>query len=34
VTAAVHDDIPTDWDVRRVEIAMRDDDNGRISEVQ
>ncbi len=34
VTAAVHDDIPTDWDVRRVEITMRDGDAGRISEVQ
>ncbi|MCT7661278.1 DNA replication/repair protein RecF [Mycobacterium deserti] len=34
VTAAVPDDIPGDWDARRVEITMRDDDNGRISEVQ
>jgi len=34
VTAAVHDDIPTDWDVRRVEITMRDGDAGPISEVQ
>ena len=34
VTAAVHDDIPTDWDVRRVDITMRDDDAGRVSEVQ
>ncbi|KMO73420.1 DNA replication and repair protein RecF [Mycolicibacterium chubuense] len=33
VTAAVHDDIPADWDARRVEITMRDDDAGRISEV-
>ncbi len=33
VTAAVHDDIPADWDARRVEITMRDDDTGRISEV-
>jgi DNA replication and repair protein RecF len=33
VTAAVHDDIPGDWDARRIEIMMRDDDKGRISEV-
>ena len=34
VTAAVHEDIPADWDVKRVEIVMRDDDAGRISEVR
>ena len=34
VTAAVHEDIPQDWDVKRVEIVMRDEDAGRISEVQ
>ena len=34
VTAAVHDDIPTEWDVRRVDITMRDGDHGRISAVQ
>jgi DNA replication and repair protein RecF len=34
VTAAVHDDIPPDWDARRIEITMRDDDTGRISMVQ
>ncbi|MGX9788762.1 DNA replication/repair protein RecF [Mycobacterium sp. MMS18-G62] len=34
VTAAVHDDIPADWDARRIEITMRDDDTGRISMVQ
>ncbi len=34
VTAAVGEDIPPDWDVRRIEITMRDDDTGRISEVQ
>jgi DNA replication and repair protein RecF len=34
VTAAVHDDIPPDWDARRIEITMRDDDTGRISRVQ
>ena len=34
VTAAVHDDIPLDWDAQRVEIVMRDSDSGRISEVQ
>jgi DNA replication and repair protein RecF len=33
VTAAVHDDIPADWDARRIEIAMQDDDSGRISMV-
>lgn len=33
VTAAVNDDIPTDWDARRIEITMRDDDSGRISMV-
>lgn len=34
VTAAVNEDIPGDWDARRIEITMRDDDTGRISEVQ
>lgn len=34
VTAAVHDDIPADWDVRRIEITMSDGDDGRISAVQ
>ena len=35
VTAAVDEDIPADWDVRRIEITMRDDDDaGRISVVQ
>lgn len=33
VTAAVKEDIPQDWDARRVEIGMRDDDSGRLSEV-
>jgi DNA replication and repair protein RecF len=33
VTAAVGDDVPGDWDARRLEISMRDDDNGRISTV-
>jgi DNA replication and repair protein RecF len=33
VTAAVHDDVPDDWDARRIEIGMRDDDTGRFSEV-
>jgi DNA replication and repair protein RecF len=33
VTAAVPDDIPADWDARRISITMRDDDAGRISEV-
>jgi DNA replication and repair protein RecF len=31
VTAAVADDIPGDWDARRIEITMRDDDGGRVS---
>lgn len=35
VTAAVDEDIPADWDVRRIQVTMRDDDDaGRISEVQ
>ena len=34
VTAAVAEDIPGDWDARRIEISMRDDDAGRISLVQ
>ncbi|KUH94464.1 DNA replication/repair protein RecF [Mycobacterium sp. IS-3022] len=35
VTAAVPDDIPGDWDARRIGVAMRDDDDaGRISVVQ
>jgi len=34
VTAAVHDDIPGDWDARRIEITMRDDDSGRTSQVR
>jgi DNA replication and repair protein RecF len=34
VTAAVGDDIPADWDVRRIEITMRDDDDGRVSMVE
>ena len=33
VTAAVNDDIPSDWDARRIEITMRDEDSGRISVV-
>lgn len=34
VTAAVAEDIPADWDAHRIAITMRDDDTGRISEVQ
>jgi DNA replication and repair protein RecF len=34
VTAAVPEDIPEDWDAKRIEILMRDDDAGRISEVR
>ena len=33
VTAAVAEDIPVDWDAKRIEIVMRDGDSGRISEV-
>jgi DNA replication and repair protein RecF len=34
VTAAVHDDIPSDLDARRIEITMSDEDTGRVSMVQ
>ena len=34
VTAAVDEDIPADWDVRRVPIGLREDDEGRVSVVQ
>jgi DNA replication and repair protein RecF len=33
VTAAVAEDIPADWDVRRVRIKLEDGDSGRISVV-
>jgi DNA replication and repair protein RecF len=33
VTAAVPDDLPDNWDARRILVGMRDDDTGRISEV-
>ncbi|MGV1087798.1 MAG: DNA replication/repair protein RecF [Mycobacterium sp.] len=33
VTAAVGEDIPDDWDATRIGITMRDDENGRRSEV-
>ncbi|OKH72563.1 recombinase RecF [Mycobacterium sp. SWH-M1] len=33
VTAAVPEDIPREWDARRIEITMRDGDEGRVSEV-
>lgn len=33
VTAAVGEDIPSDWDATRIGIAMRDDEAGRRSEV-
>jgi DNA replication and repair protein RecF len=33
VTAAVPDDIPPDWQARRVSIVLRDSDGGRVSEV-
>jgi DNA replication and repair protein RecF len=34
VTAAVLDDIPRDWDAKRVTIALHDGDSGPVSEVQ
>lgn len=34
VTAAVVDDVPRDWDAKRVTIALHDDDNGPVSAVQ
>jgi DNA replication and repair protein RecF len=34
VTAAVAEDIPEDWDVRRIGINLKDDDSGRISVVR
>ena len=34
VTAAVPDDVPRDWDARRMTIALHDGDNGRVSAVQ
>ena len=33
VTAAVGEDIPTDWDATRIGITMREDESGRRSEV-
>jgi DNA replication and repair protein RecF len=34
VTAAVVEDIPEDWDARRIYIDLREDDGGRVSVVQ
>lgn len=34
VTAAVLDDIPRDWDAKRVTITLREGDDGSVSEVQ
>ena len=34
LTAAVVEDVPADWDARRVHIDLRDDDIGRVSVVQ
>lgn len=34
VTAAVLEDIPADWDAKRVHIDLRDDDSGRVSAVR
>lgn len=33
VTAAVAEDIPEDWDARRIEVRMTEEDGGRVSEV-
>jgi DNA replication and repair protein RecF len=33
VTAAVGEDIPPDWDARRIGITLQDDESGRISVV-
>ncbi|GAY18683.1 DNA replication/repair protein RecF [Mycobacterium sp. shizuoka-1] len=33
ITAAVGEDIPTDWDATRIGVVLRDDDGGRMSEV-
>ncbi|KUI44367.1 DNA replication/repair protein RecF [Mycobacterium sp. IS-1590] len=34
VTAAVPEDVPADWDARRIGVTMRDEDSGRISVVE
>ncbi|OBF98221.1 DNA replication/repair protein RecF [Mycobacterium sp. 852002-51152_SCH6134967] len=34
VTAAVSEDVPADWDARRIGVTMRDEDSGRISVVE
>jgi DNA replication and repair protein RecF len=34
VTAAVDEDVPADWDARRVSISLREEDQGRISEIE
>ncbi|GAT08562.1 DNA replication/repair protein RecF [Mycolicibacterium novocastrense] len=34
VTAAVPEDVPADWDARRIGVTMRDEDLGRISVVE
>jgi DNA replication and repair protein RecF len=34
VTAAVAEDIPAEWDARRIEVTMEDDDTGRVSVVR
>ncbi|CAN5491749.1 DNA replication/repair protein RecF [soil metagenome] len=33
VTAAVEEDVPSDWDVRRIRVDLKDSDTGRISVV-
>ena len=33
VTAAVGEDIPEDWDATRIGVMLRDDEDGRMSEV-
>ena len=34
VTAAVHEDIPVDWDATLIEITMQDSDSGRVSVIR
>lgn len=34
MTAAVEEDIPADWDARRILIRMRDGEDGRVSMVE
>ena len=33
ITAAVADDVPTDWQARQIHIAVTEGDDGRVSEL-